>query len=88
MPPLDAPKRSTVQILHWSLAIAIGLLGLWQFHIPQFASNFDKFPGDRGDARLVAYLMEHWYQVFQGAGDLAFARRCSTRSKEPSVTPT
>ena len=65
MSPLDAPKRSTVQILHWPLAIAIGLLGLWQFHIPQFASNFDKFPGDRGDARLVAYIMEHWYRVFQ-----------------------
>ena len=63
MSPLDAPKRSTVQIL---LVIAIGLLCLWQFHIPQFASNFDTFPGDRGDARLIAYLMEHWYRVFQG----------------------
>src|SRR6185436_5684041 len=63
MSPLDAPKRSTVQIL---LVIAVGLLCLWQFHIPQFASNFDTFPGDRGDARLVAYLMEHWYRVFQG----------------------
>ena len=67
MSPLDAPKRHTAQILHWLAVIAIGFLGLWQFHIPQFASNFDKFPGDRGDARLVAYLMEHWYQVFQGA---------------------
>ena len=63
MSPLDAPKRSTVQIL---LVVAVGLLCLWQFHIPQFASNFDTFPGDRGDARLVAYLMEHWYRVFQG----------------------
>ena len=65
MSPLDAPKHSVVQILHWVLAIAIGILGLWQFHIPQFASYFDKFPGDRGDARLVAYIMEHWYRVFQ-----------------------
>ena len=48
------------------LASALGLIGLWLFHLPQFASNFDKFPGDRGDARLVVYLMEHWYQVFQG----------------------
>jgi len=63
MSPLDASKRSTVQII---LVIAVGLLCLWQFHIPQFASNFDTFPGDRGDARLVAYLMEHWYRVFQG----------------------
>src|SRR5688500_1567304 len=67
MSPLDVPKRRTAQIVDWLVVIAIGLLGLWQFHIPQFASNFDKFPGDRGDARLVAYLMEHWYQVFQGA---------------------
>lgn len=67
MRPLDAPKRRKVQILHWLLAIAIGFLGLWQFHIPQFASKLDKFPGDRGDARLVAYLMEHWYQVSLGA---------------------
>ena len=66
MSPLDAPNSLKVRILHWFLVIAIGLLGLWQFHIPQFASNFDKFPGDRGDARLVAYLMEHWYRVFQG----------------------
>lgn len=43
-----------------------GLVALWLFHIPQLASGFDKFPGDRGDARLVVYLMEHWYQVFQG----------------------
>jgi uncharacterized protein DUF4214 len=67
MPPLDAPKLHKVRILQWFLILAIGVLGLWQFHIPQFASKFDKFPGDRGDARLVAYLMEHWYQVFHGA---------------------
>jgi|GEM_PF-547591 len=51
----------------WLWAILIGILTLRQFHIPQFASNFDTFPGDRGDARLVAYLMEHWYQFFHGA---------------------
>lgn len=48
------------------LPVIAGLVALWLFHIPQFASGFDKFPGDRGDARLVVYLMEHWYQVFQG----------------------
>ncbi|HEX5873894.1 MAG TPA: DUF4214 domain-containing protein [Pyrinomonadaceae bacterium] len=56
---INFPKRLLASII-------AGLLGLWLFHIPQFASNFDKFPGDRGDARLVVYLMEHWYQVFQG----------------------
>ena len=51
----------------WLWAIVIGIFALWQFHIPQFASKFDTFPGDRGDARLVAYLMEHWHQFFRGA---------------------
>lgn len=53
----------------WLWAIVIGSLALWQFHIPQFSSHFDKFPGDRGDARLVAFLMEHWNQVFHGAAN-------------------
>ncbi len=67
-----APKNPAVRFVSqstlkgWLWALGIGILGLWQFHIPQFASGFDKFPGDRGDARLVAYLMEHWHQVFQG----------------------
>ena len=65
MSPLDATKRPAAHILHWSLVVVVGILGLWQFHIPQFASKFDIFPGDRGDARLVAYIMEHWYHVFQ-----------------------
>ena len=51
----------------WLWAVAIGVLTLWQFHIPQFASKFDLFPGDRGDSRLVACLMEHWNLVFHGA---------------------
>lgn len=65
-PSLDAPKRPKVRILHWFLILAIGFVALSQFHIPQFASKFDVFPGDRGDARLVAYVMEHWHQVFKG----------------------
>ncbi len=51
----------------WLWAFLTGILALWQFHIPQFATNFDKFPGDRGDARLVTFLMEHWHQFFRGA---------------------
>ena len=58
-----------VQIVQWTMVIALGLLALSLFHIPQFSSNFDIFPGDRGDARLVAYIMEHWYRVFQGLAD-------------------
>ncbi|MDQ2974166.1 MAG: hypothetical protein M3R69_01995 [Acidobacteriota bacterium] len=51
----------------WLFALTVGLIGTWQFHIVQFASHFDLFPGDRGDARLVTFLLEHWYQVFRGA---------------------
>jgi hypothetical protein len=59
---IDFPKRLLVPLI-------VGLIALWLFHSPQFASGLDKFPGDRGDARLVGYLMEHWYQVFQGIAD-------------------
>jgi hypothetical protein len=50
----------------WLFALTVGLIGTWQFHIVQFASHFDLFPGDRGDARLVTFLLEHWYQVCRG----------------------
>lgn len=52
--------------LSWLLPFLVGILGTWQFHIVQFSSRFDLFPGDRGDARLVAYLLEHWFQFIKG----------------------
>lgn len=52
-------------LLKWLAALAVGAFGLWRFHITQFSSGFDTFPSDRGDGRLIAYLCEHWYQVFQ-----------------------
>jgi hypothetical protein len=51
--------------LSWLVALAVGLVGLWRFHLAQFSSGFDTFPADRGDGRLITYLCEHWYQVFQ-----------------------
>ncbi len=53
----------------WLVALAVGLLGTWLFHLTQF-SNFDLFPGDRGDARFVAYCVEHWYQALRGEATL------------------
>lgn len=50
----------------WLLAVLLGLAGTAQFHLPQLVSRFDMFPGDRGDARLVTFLLEHWYQVLRG----------------------
>ena len=50
----------------WPVALVVGMFGTLQFHLPQFASRFDVFPGDRGDGRLVPFLLEHWYQVIKG----------------------
>jgi hypothetical protein len=57
-------------LLIWSLALTLGALGTWQFHIALFSSGFDLFPGDRGDARAFVYLAEHWYQALLGHSDL------------------
>lgn len=64
--PKEQSKRRTQVLVSWLPVLLVGLVGTWLFHIPQFASRFDMFPGDRGDARLVTYLLEHWYQVFRG----------------------
>ena len=46
---------------------ASGILLVYHF---QFLSSFDLFPGPRGDTRLIAYVVEHWYQVLSGYGHL------------------
>jgi hypothetical protein len=58
-------KRERRGLLKWLAALAVGCFGLWRFHLAQFSSGFDTFPADRGDGRLITYLCEHWYQVFQ-----------------------
>jgi hypothetical protein len=57
-------------LLTWSLVITLGTLGTCGFHIPLFFSGFELFPGSRGDGRASVYLVEHWYQVLLGNGDL------------------
>jgi hypothetical protein len=52
------------------LALSLGALGTWQFHIALFSSGFDLFPGDQGDARSYVYIAEHWYQFLLGHGEL------------------
>lgn len=46
------------------------MLGTIAWHRPLFTSGFDRIPGDRGDARVYVYLVEHWYQVFRGQAEL------------------
>lgn len=53
-------------LLGWLAALIVGAIGLWRFHLLQFRSGLDIFPSDRGDGRLIAYICEHWYQVFRG----------------------
>lgn len=62
---LKRGRHKSVALAKWLAALAVGGLGLWRFHIAQFSSGFDTFPADRGDGRLITYLCEHWYQVFQ-----------------------
>jgi hypothetical protein len=63
---LKRGRHKSAALLEWLAALMVGAFGLWRLHIAQFSSGLDTFPADRGDGRLVTYLCEHWYQVFQG----------------------
>lgn len=51
-------------------ALILGVAGTIQYHSQQFFSGFDRFFGDRGDARGFAYFCEHWYQSILGTVSL------------------
>ncbi|MGH9900443.1 MAG: hypothetical protein ACRD68_01240 [Pyrinomonadaceae bacterium] len=51
-------------------ALAAGALGTFQYHLAQFTTSFDTFFGDRGDARGVVALCEHWYLSLRGKAEL------------------
>lgn len=61
--PIRVYRRS------WA-AILIGLAATIQYHSAQFVSGFDRFFGDRGDARGFVYFCEHWYQSILGKASL------------------
>jgi hypothetical protein len=48
------------------LAAAGWLAGVLVFFRDPVFSGFDTVTGDEGDARLVVFLHEHWWQVWQG----------------------
>jgi hypothetical protein len=50
--------------------LLIGVAGSILYHSSQFFSGFDKFFGDRGDARGFVYFCEHWYQSILGKASL------------------
>ncbi|HET6846025.1 MAG TPA: hypothetical protein VFH29_04280 [Anaerolineales bacterium] len=47
-------------------AVMAGLfLSLWiNFH--WYLTDFNLVPGDRGDSRLMVFVLEHWFRVFRG----------------------
>jgi hypothetical protein len=51
-------------------ALAVGLAGMAIVYHVQLVSGFDRFPGPRGDTRLIAFLAEHWYQSLLGRDDV------------------
>src|SRR5215217_1370033 len=53
-----------------ALAFLVGIAGTILYHSSQFFSGFDKFFGDRGDARGFVYFCEHWYQSILGKASL------------------
>jgi hypothetical protein len=59
------PSRAG-RIAVWGCAVAVGALATSQVHRFQFSSHFDLFPGPKGDTRLTAYIVEHWYQAILG----------------------
>jgi hypothetical protein len=52
------------------LVLLFGVAGTVQYHVAQFFSGFDRFFGDRGDARGFLYYCEHWYRSLSGKSSL------------------
>ena len=52
------------------LVLLFGVAGTIQYFAAQFFSGFDRFFGDRGDARGFLYYCEHWYRSLAGKSSL------------------
>ncbi len=50
--------------------LLFGVAGTIQYYLFQFSSGFDRFFGDRGDARGFLYYCEHWYRSLAGKSSL------------------
>jgi uncharacterized protein DUF4214 len=53
-----------------AVVLLLGIAGTIQYHLVQFLSGFDRFFGDRGDARGFLYYCEHWYKSLSGKSSL------------------
>ena len=53
-----------------AVVLFFGVAGTIQYHLAQFLTGFDRFFGDRGDARGFLYYCEHWYLTLSGKASL------------------
>ena len=58
-------KKIIYQVITISSWILIGVIVSTVFHYPIILSSFNYFPGDEGDSRFVAYLLEHLFSWFK-----------------------
>lgn len=65
-------KADRIRVFSRSSALVffLGVAATIQYHSAQFFSGFDRFFGDRGDARGFVYFCEHWYQSILGKASL------------------
>jgi hypothetical protein len=61
---------SKKNFLNGLIAFVVGIIGAVQYHLSQLFSGLDNFFGNRGDARLIVYMCEHWYQALLGKANL------------------
>ena len=55
-------NKLILQISTTTSWILIGALATIVFHYPLIISSFNFFPGDEGDSRFIAYILEHLYR--------------------------
>ena len=67
-PTTSAQRDRRTTALDVVLVFAVWLIGASIFFRAQLSSGFNQIMGDVGDARLIVYLNEHWYQVLHGQG--------------------
>ena len=51
--------------------ILIGVLVSIVFHYPLLISSFNYYPGDEGDSRFIAFILEHLYRWFNNKSEFS-----------------
>jgi hypothetical protein len=64
-PPVGRDARRNA-LAFYALAAVVGVLASGLSFAEFLTSRFDRIAGNFGDARLIIYLHEHWYNVYRG----------------------